>query len=105
MWSHLLTFLGGPHACIGYRFSLVECVFRLSLMSLCGVRLITEPSRWCFHRMKALVFTLIRAFEFELAVPAEEIVPFGTFLQRPALRDDKEEGGQLPLLIRPYKRI
>ena len=55
--------------------------------------------------MKALVFTLIRTFEFELAVPAEEIVPFGTFLQRPALRDDKEEGGQLPLFIRPYKRI
>ncbi|PIL29914.1 cytochrome P450 [Ganoderma sinense ZZ0214-1] len=78
VWSHLLTFLGGPHACIGYRFSLVE--------------------------MKALVFTLIRTFEFELAVPAEEIVPFGTFLQRPALRNRKDEGGQLPLLIRPYKR-
>ncbi|KAM5542224.1 hypothetical protein V8D89_004097 [Ganoderma adspersum] len=78
VWSHLLTFLGGPHACIGYRFSLVE--------------------------MKALVFTLIRTFEFELAVPADEIVPFGTFLQRPALRNGKDEGAQLPLLIRPYKR-
>lgn len=54
--------------------------------------------------MKALVFTLIRTFEFELAVPAEEIVPFGTFVQRPALRDSKEEGAQLPLLIRPYRR-
>ena len=71
-----------------------------------GVWLVTYPSGWFFRtRMKALVFTLIRTFEFELAVPAEEIVPFGTFLQRPALRADKEEGGQLPLFIRPCKRI
>ncbi|KAI1784699.1 cytochrome P450 [Ganoderma leucocontextum] len=78
VWGHLLTFLGGPHACIGYRFSLVE--------------------------MKAIIFTLIRTFEFELAVPAEEVVPFGTFLQRPALRNAKDEGAQLPLFIRPYRR-
>lgn len=26
VWGHLLTFLGGPHACIGYRFSLTEYV-------------------------------------------------------------------------------
>ena len=24
VWGNLLTFLGGPHACIGYRFSVVE---------------------------------------------------------------------------------
>ena len=99
MWSHLLTFLGGPHACIGYRFSLVEYVLPLKSLEL---RLVTDPSGVC--RMKALVFTLIRTFEFELAVPAEEIVPFGTFLQRPALRNGKDQGAQLPLLIRPYKR-
>ena len=26
VWGHLLTFLGGTRACIGYRFSLVEYV-------------------------------------------------------------------------------
>ncbi|KAI0779889.1 cytochrome P450 [Fomes fomentarius] len=78
VWGHLLTFLGGPHACIGYRFSLVE--------------------------MKALVYTLVRNFEFEFAVPAEDIKASGTFIQRPALRSEPEKGAQLPLLIRPYRR-
>ena len=68
--------------------------------------LVTYPSGVCFRRMTALLFMLVRASEFELAVPAEDsIVPFGTFLQRPVLRDDKEEGVDLPLFIWPYKRI
>ena len=25
VWAHLMSFIGGPRACIGYRFSLVEC--------------------------------------------------------------------------------
>ncbi|RDX45658.1 cytochrome P450 [Lentinus brumalis] len=78
VWGHLLTFLGGPHACIGYRFSLVE--------------------------MKALVFTLVRNFEFELAVPREDVKPQGLFLQRPCLASEREKGAQLPLLLRPYRR-
>lgn len=76
VWGHLLTFLGGPRACIGYRFSLVE--------------------------MKALLFTLVRAFEFELAVPASDVGKRSTIVQRPFLRSDPESKSQLPLLIKPF---
>ncbi|KAF9239085.1 cytochrome P450 [Melanogaster broomeanus] len=78
VWGHMLTFLGGPRACIGYRFSLVE--------------------------MKAILFILIRAFEFELAVPASEIGKKSTLVQRPVLRDDPTNKPQLPLLVKPYQR-
>ncbi|PIL33913.1 cytochrome P450 [Ganoderma sinense ZZ0214-1] len=77
VWGHLLTFLGGTRACIGYRFSLVE--------------------------LKALIFALIRAFEFELTAPAEDIQAIGRFLQRAGLRG--QEVPALPLLIRPYRRV
>ncbi|KAG1767613.1 cytochrome P450 [Suillus placidus] len=78
VWGHLMTFLGGPRACIGYRFSLVE--------------------------MKALLFTLVRAFEFELAVPASDVGKRSTIVQRPFLRSDPENKSQLPLLVKPYRK-
>ncbi|KAH7929280.1 cytochrome P450 [Leucogyrophana mollusca] len=77
VWGHLLSFLGGPRACIGFRFSLVE--------------------------MKALLFTLIRSFEFELAVPASSIGSIAAIVQRPYVRGEPERY-QLPLLIKPYQR-
>ncbi|KAI0360869.1 cytochrome P450 [Trametes cingulata] len=78
VWSHLLTFIGGPRACIGYRFSLVE--------------------------LKAILFHLVRSFEFELAVPPEEIATITASLQRPTLRNMPHAGPQLPLKVTPYKR-
>ncbi|KAG0696611.1 cytochrome P450 [Suillus ampliporus] len=78
VWGHLLTFLGGPRSCIAYRFALVE--------------------------MKALLFTLVRAFEFELAVPASDIGKKSRIVQRPILRSDPENKNQLPLLVRPYRK-
>ncbi|KAF9229896.1 cytochrome P450, partial [Melanogaster broomeanus] len=74
VWSHLLSFLGGPRACIGYRFAVVE--------------------------MKVLLFTLVRAFEFELAVPASEIGKHWVIVQRPVLRGDPTKKPQLPLLLK-----
>ncbi|KAJ7154854.1 cytochrome P450 [Mycena crocata] len=77
VWGHMLTFLGGPRGCIGFRFSLVA----------------------------ALLFTLIRAFEFELEVPAADIGKKGTsIVVRPILLSDTAAGNQLPLLIRPVVR-
>jgi cytochrome P450 len=43
-----MTFLGGQRACIGFKFAVLE--------------------------MKALLFHLIRAFEFELAVDPKDVV-------------------------------
>ncbi|KAJ7260996.1 cytochrome P450 [Mycena rebaudengoi] len=77
VWGHMLTFLGGPRGCIGFRFSLVE--------------------------MKALLFTLVRGLEFDLAVPAADIgIRFTEIVQRPIVLSDSEAGNQLPLLVRPH---
>ncbi|QRW14203.1 cytochrome P450 family protein [Ceratobasidium sp. AG-Ba] len=40
VWSHLMSFLSGPHACIGFRFAIIE--------------------------MKALLYSLVRAIEFDI---------------------------------------
>ncbi|KAJ7183746.1 cytochrome P450 [Mycena filopes] len=78
VWGQMLTFLGGPRSCIGFRFSLVE--------------------------MKALLFTLIRDLEFELAVPIEQVGKKGTaIVQRPILLTDMDAGNQMPLLVRPVQ--
>ncbi|KAF7364386.1 hypothetical protein MSAN_01099300 [Mycena sanguinolenta] len=76
VWANLLTFFAGPHNCIGFRFSLVE--------------------------IKALLFTLVRAFEFEEATAKGAIgrVTVG-LLQRPAVLAEGVGSG-LPLIVRPY---
>ncbi|KAH9169230.1 cytochrome P450 [Lactarius sanguifluus] len=75
VYGHLLTFIAGAHACIGYRFSVVE--------------------------IKAILFTLVLAFEFELALPAEDIVRRTSIVGRPVVASNPAAGPQLPLLIRP----
>ncbi|KAJ7078786.1 cytochrome P450 [Mycena epipterygia] len=76
VWANLSTFLAGPHHCIGFRFAIVE--------------------------MKALLFTLIRAFEFHAAVGEDEIIVGSGSIQRPKVRSELGKGPQLPLIARPY---
>jgi len=52
--------------------------------------------------MKALLFVLVRAFEFELAVPAEDIIKKTAIVQRPLLASDPAGGNQMPLLVKRY---
>ncbi|KAF8802406.1 cytochrome P450 [Phlegmacium glaucopus] len=79
VWSNILTFIGGPRACIGYRFSLLE--------------------------IKTLLFTLVRAFEFDLAVSAKDIGTKPIGFQRPILLTDPHNSNQMPLLVRPISNL
>ncbi|KAJ7340803.1 hypothetical protein DFH08DRAFT_704288, partial [Mycena albidolilacea] len=76
VWGQMLTFLGGPRACIGFRFSLVEC---------------------------ALLSTLVRALEFKLAVPAADIGRLVmTIVQQPIPHSEQAAGTQMPILVKPF---
>ncbi|KAJ7268576.1 cytochrome P450 [Mycena rebaudengoi] len=79
IWAHQLTFLAGPHNCIGFRFSIAE--------------------------MKALLFTLIRAFEFEPTCPKSGIARTATTTQRPIVVAEMEKGSQLPLIVKLYRAL
>ncbi|KAF7796927.1 hypothetical protein EIP86_008112 [Pleurotus ostreatoroseus] len=73
-WSNIMSFLSGPHACIGYRFAVLE--------------------------MKSLLFTLVKSFEFELAIQAEDVGRKSNIVGRPYICSNPGAGPQLPLLIR-----
>jgi len=75
VWSNILSFIGGPRSCIGFRFSLVE--------------------------IKALLFMLIRAFEIDLAVSPKDIGSRFADIQRPLLLSDPKNPNQMPILVRP----
>ncbi|KAH8990773.1 cytochrome P450 [Lactarius akahatsu] len=77
VFSNLLTFIAGAHACIGYRFSIIE--------------------------MKALLFSFVRAFDFEFGVHPSDITWRSMIVTRPFLTSDPDGGPQLPLVIRPAK--
>ncbi|EJD37313.1 cytochrome P450 [Auricularia subglabra TFB-10046 SS5] len=69
----LLSFIGGPRACIGHRFAVAE--------------------------MKALLFHIVRGFKFSLAIDKSELWSRTGTLLRPQLR--KDNSVQLPLLVTP----
>ncbi|KAJ7128827.1 cytochrome P450 monooxygenase [Mycena crocata] len=78
VWGSVLTFLAGPHNCIGFRFAVVE--------------------------LKALIFTLIRAFQFENAVPAGGIGHSSGVLQRPVVFAETKSTSGLPLIVQAIDR-
>ncbi|KAJ7121597.1 hypothetical protein C8R44DRAFT_876986 [Mycena epipterygia] len=65
VWANLLTFFAGPTNCIGFHFALTE--------------------------MKALLFILIRAFEFEAAVVKNGIGLTFAFFQVPVVLAEQVE--------------
>ncbi|EJU01812.1 cytochrome P450 [Dacryopinax primogenitus] len=73
IYAHTLTFIGGPRACIGYRFSVIET--------------------------KALLFVLLREFEF-LPVQGKEIQTKSVIVVRPIVKGEEEKGVQLPMIVR-----
>ncbi|KAF8199203.1 cytochrome P450, partial [Mycena galopus ATCC 62051] len=77
VWANQLTFFAGQNHCIGFRFSLVE--------------------------IKALLFTLIRAFEFKPGVPEGGIGPTGIGIRAPMVLAEPEEGTSLPLVVTVYR--
>jgi len=75
VYSHMMTFLGGQRACIGYRFSVTE--------------------------MKSFLFVLLRSFIFEIPDDKTEILKKTVIVTRPLVKGEEEKGAQLPLLVRP----
>ena len=57
----------------------------------------------CTLRIKAILFALVRAFEFELAVPAQDVVSKQVMVSRPFVTSEPDNGSQLPLIIKPYQ--
>jgi cytochrome P450 len=88
VWGSTLSFLGGPHACIGFRFSLYE-----SAPFFAGVG---EGADW--RRTKIILHALLCAFAFELPVEKAQIEGRGGMVTRPRVRGAKEGG--LPLRVR-----
>ncbi|CAE7112068.1 unnamed protein product [Rhizoctonia solani] len=74
VWGNILTFLHGPHSCIGHRFAVEE--------------------------MKALIYVLIRAFEFEID-PDIEIEGKTGLATRPCVKSGSNKIDKLPLICRP----
>lgn len=51
--------------------------------------------------MKALIFTLVRAF-YNMAISDERFEKQSNVVTRPYIKDDKEAGAQMPLIVKVY---
>lgn len=92
VWGNMMTFLGESRACIGWRFSLIEQV-----LFLCSTY---SWSHLSLKQDEGSPFTLVRAFEFKLDVPQEEVL----VVKRAAVLRPIVKGiAELPLVITPVK--
>jgi len=73
VWGHLMTFIYGNRSCIGYRFALIE--------------------------MKALIYSLVRAIEFDVDPNVEAEAK--ALSARPIVKSQPEQGNQMPLICKP----
>ncbi|KAG9094931.1 hypothetical protein FS749_011509 [Ceratobasidium sp. UAMH 11750] len=78
VWGHLMTFIHGNRSCIGYRFALIE--------------------------MKALMYSLIRAIEFDID-PNLEIESKSSIVTRPRVVSEPEKGNQMPLICKAVSSV
>lgn len=69
MYAGLSTFIAGPRGCPAWRMAVLECK---TLGSATPLSLPDDFYSLLPHRIKTLLFTLIRTFEFE-AIPGLEI--------------------------------
>ncbi|KAG9090367.1 hypothetical protein FS749_000613, partial [Ceratobasidium sp. UAMH 11750] len=72
VYGNLMTFIHGHHACIGYRFALVEA--------------------------KALLYSLVRSIEFDID-PNIEIIGKTGIVTRPCVKF--QAGNRMPLICKP----
>ncbi|KAG8928188.1 hypothetical protein FRC02_007264 [Tulasnella sp. 418] len=78
VFAGLMTFIGGPRACIGYRFALLE--------------------------MKALIFVLVRSFKYELSDPNLVIERKTNIVTRPMIKSPTGElTTSMPLRLTPVR--
>ncbi|KAJ3740505.1 cytochrome P450 [Lentinula detonsa] len=77
-YSNTLSFWGGSHGCMGWRFTSIE--------------------------MKVLIFVLLRSFHFELAVQKDElmVLKMASIWQRPSLKSEPLQT-RLPLVVKLLK--
>ncbi|KAK7006727.1 cytochrome P450 [Favolaschia claudopus] len=78
-YAHVFSFYAGGHSCIGYRYAIME--------------------------QKAILFSLLRAFEFLLPADGTAVVRTSeNSLSRPIVEGERERGTQMPLVVRRFER-
>lgn len=74
-WGNIMSFLGGSKNCIGYRFALAE--------------------------MKAILFVLLRSFQFEELQSKPVIERKTAIVMRSRVVGEEKAGLQMPLMVKP----